>query len=85
LLDIEFALFWAFVGVVGFFVLIFPWEEWRKQRRNETMSEEKYKVCVNAGCNKYNIVVKTKWYYCPYCKKRLQYPVVTKMPKEKTK
>ncbi len=46
------------------------------------MSEEKYKICMNKECEKYNIVVKTKWYFCP-CQTRLTYPVVTRMPKEK--
>jgi len=47
------------------------------------MSEEKYKVCMNKECEKYNFVVKTKWYFCPFCQTRLTYPVVTRMPKEK--
>lgn len=43
------------------------------------MSEEKYKVCMNKECKKYNIVVKTKWHFCPFCQTRLTYPVVTKI------
>lgn len=44
------------------------------------MSKEKYKVCTNKECEKYNFVVKTKWQYCPSCQTRLQYPVKTRMP-----
>ena len=44
------------------------------------MSEEKYKICMNKECKKYNIVVKTKWWKCPFCGTRLTYPVITKIP-----
>jgi len=54
-------------------------------RRNEQMNDEKYKICMNKDCEKYNIVVKTKWHFCPFCETRLTYPVITKMPKEKMK
>ncbi len=41
----------------------------------------KFKVCMNNDCEQYNMVMLTNVNYCPYCLTRLQFPVITKMPK----